>query len=411
MSKSVKVNITIGVLVILTLIGFSALAYQTIHGLGGTGMNNVVSWGLYIIMFMFFVGLSAGGLIVSSSATVFNIPSFKVVAKPATILSTVCVVLAGLFIMVDLGSPFRMLNLLLHGQFKSPLMWDVVVISIYLGINVGYLILMMMKNPNQKLLNAMSYIALPVAILVHSVTAWIFGLQIARAGWYSAIMAPLFVSSALDSGLALLLIVLVLLRTLKVFHVENSLITKLAGLLFIFVAVDAYLIFSEVLTMYYPQEASTMLVLNEMLSGSMAPFFWGEIILGLAIPLAILLFRKNRQRISLVVLSSALVVVGVFCKRFWLVISSFMYPNVGGSPGVTTGQYIPSNDPSVVNSIWASVGHYWPTLLEMLVVVGILSLGVLMFMALTRLIIGKEGVEKTNSEKTDLNVPLQEMPQ
>jgi len=154
-----------------------------------------------------------------------------------------------------------------------------------------------------------------------------------------------------------------------------------------------------------------MLVLNEMLSGSMAPFFWGEIILGLAIPLAILLFRKNRQRISLVVLSSALVVVGVFCKRFWLVISSFMYPNVGGSPGVTTGQYIPSNDPSVVNSIWASVGHYWPTLLEMLVVVGILSLGVLMFMALTRLIIGKEGVEKTNSEKTDLNVPLQEMPQ
>src|SRR5699024_252876 len=188
--------------------------------------------------FMFFVGLSAGGLIVSSSATVVNIRSFKVVAKPATILSTGCVVLAGRFIMVDLGSPFRMLNLLLHGQFKSPLMWYVVITSIYLGINVGYLVLMMMTNPNQKLLNAMSYIALRVAILVHSVTAWIFGLQIARAGWYSAIMAPLFVSSALDSGLALLLIDLVLLRTLKVFHVENSLITKLAGLLFVFVAVD-----------------------------------------------------------------------------------------------------------------------------------------------------------------------------
>src|SRR5699024_7851975 len=110
---------------------------------------------------------------------------------------------------------------------------------------------MMMKTPNQKMLNVMSYVALSVATLVLSVTAWIFGLHIARAGWYSAIMAPLFVSSALDSGLALLLIVLVLLRTLKVFHVENSLITKLAGLLFVFVAVDAYLIFSEVLTMYY----------------------------------------------------------------------------------------------------------------------------------------------------------------
>lgn len=415
MSKSIKLNVTIGVFAVLTLIGFSALAYQTMNGLGGTGMNNVISWGLYIIMFMFFVGLSAGGLIVSSSATVFNIPSFKVVAKPATILSTVCVVLAGLFIMVDLGSPFRMLNLLLHGQFKSPLMWDVVVISIYLGINVGYLILMMMKNPNKKLLNAMSYIALPVAILVHSVTAWIFGLQIARAGWHSAIMAPLFVSSALDSGLALLLIVLVMLRALKVFHVENSLIYKLAGLLFIFVAVDAYLIFSEVLTMYYPQEASTMLVLNEMLSGSMAPFFWGEVILGLAIPLAILLFRKSRRSISMVVLSSALVVFGVFCKRFWLVISSFMYPNVGGAPGVTTGQFTPSGDPSVVNSMWTTVGHYMPSMLEILVVIGILSLGVLLFMALTRLIIGKDGgkeadVAKTETEQKDLNVPMQEVP-
>src|SRR5690625_5973414 len=112
MSKSLKVNMTIGALIILTLVGFGALAYQTIYGLGGTGMNNTVSWGLYIIMFMFFVGLSAGGLIVSSSATVVNIPSFKVVAKHATVLSTVGVVLAGLFIMVDLGSPFRMLNLL-----------------------------------------------------------------------------------------------------------------------------------------------------------------------------------------------------------------------------------------------------------------------------------------------------------
>lgn len=399
MSKSAKFNISIGILIVLTLIGLGALVYQLIHGLGVTGMNNVVSWGLYIIMFMFFVGLSAGGLIVSSSATVFNIPSFKVVAKPATILSTVCVIIAATFIMVDLGSPFRMLNLLLHGQFKSPLMWDVVVISLYLAINVGYLILMSMKHPNQKMMNAMSYIALPVAILVHSVTAWIFGLQIARSGWYSAIMAPLFVSSALDSGLALLLIVLVILRKLKVFHVENSLIYKLAGLLFIFVAVDAYLIFSEVLTMYYPQEASTMVVLNEMVKGSMAPFFWGEIVLGLAVPLAILLFRKNRRRIGMVVFSSALVVFGVFCKRVWLVISSFMYPNVGGSPGVTTGQYIPSEDPAVMNSIWASVGQYSPTLIELLIVLGILSLGVLMFIILTRLIIGTSDHKKTNVEK------------
>ncbi len=410
MSRSVSFNITIAVLVIFMLVGAGSLVYQLANGLTVTGMNNVVSWGLYIIMFMFFIGLSAGGLIVSSSATVFNIPSFKVVAKPATILSTVCVILAMVFIAVDLGSPFRMLNLILHGQFKSPLMWDVIVISLYLAINVCYLILMTMKNANQKLMRAMSYIALPVAILVHSVTAWIFGLQIARAGWHSAIMAPLFVSSALDSGLALLLIVLVILRKVNVFHVENALIYKLAGLLFVFVAVDAYFIFSELITMFYPQEASTMVILNEMLKGSMAPLFWSEIILGIVVPLAVLLFRKNRRRTGLVVFSSALIVLGVFCKRIWLVISSFLHPNVGGSLGVTTGKYIPSNDPAVVNSIWTTVGNYSPTIVEISIIIGILSFGVLLFIALTRFIIVKPETKKIDTKQSSNYKPMQEQP-
>ena len=68
-----------------------------------TGMSNGASWGLYITMFMFFVGLSAGGLIVASSASVFHIKRFKAVAMPAIILSTVCICLAGMFVLIDLG--------------------------------------------------------------------------------------------------------------------------------------------------------------------------------------------------------------------------------------------------------------------------------------------------------------------
>lgn len=380
MTKTARFNLSIGTLGILTLLGFGAIVYQLINGLGVTGMNNVVSWGLYITMFMFFVGLSAGGLIVSSSATVFNIPAFKVVAKPATILSTVCIVLATAFIMVDLGSPFRVLNLILHGQFQSPLMWDVVAISIYLVINISYLYVMTREKPNDKLMKVLSSIALPVAILVHSITAWIFGLQIARDGWHSALMAPSFVASALDSGLALLIIVLVLLTALKVFVVDKKLITSLAGLLATFIAVDAYFIGSEVITMAYPQEASTMLVLNEMLSGSMAPFFWGQVVLGFVIPLSILLFKKNREKIGLVVFSSVLVVIGVFCKRVWLLLTSFRFPNVDASPGVTLGK-------SVDGSIWSTVGQYAPTLPELTVVIGLLALGVLMFIGLSRIIL------------------------
>jgi molybdopterin-containing oxidoreductase family membrane subunit len=383
---------------ILSLAGFGALGYQLVNGLGVTGMNNATSWGLYITMFMFFVGLSAGGLIVSSSATVFNIPSFKVVAKPATILSTVCIIIAAAFIMVDLGSPFRFLNLLLHSQFKSPLMWDVVVVTLYLTINVVYLYLMTRKEPNKKALSFMSRVALPVAILVHSVTAWVFGLQIAREGWHSALMAPLFVASALDSGLALLIIVLVLLLKFKVFTVEKKLITTLAGLLVTCVAVDAYMVFSEILTMYYPQEESVMLVLNEMLKGSTALFFWGEVILGFVIPLAILLFKKNREKTSLVIISSVLIIIGVFFKRVWLLFTSFIHPHVEGAPGITLGYYSPSESPNVFPDFWTLHGQYAPSIIELAIVVGMIAFGALLFTILSRMIL----LDKQKVKKTDL---------
>ena len=390
--------IWMGALGCLSLLGFGALGYQLINGLGVTGMNNAVSWGLYITMFMFFVGLSAGGLIVSSSATVFNIPAFKVVAKPATILSTCCIIVAGIFIMVDIGSPFRVLNLILHSQFKSPLMWDVIVITLYLCINIIYLYLMTRTNQNKKILKIMSSIALPVAILVHSVTAWIFGLQIAREGWHSALMAPLFVASALDSGLALLIIVLVLLIKFNVFTVEKKLITSLAGLLVTCVAVDAYFVFSEILTMFYPQDEAVMLVLNEMLKGSMAPFFWGEVVLGFVIPLAILLFKKNREKTNLVIFSSVLIVIGVFFKRVWLLFTSFIYPHVEGAPGITLGSYTSSESPNVFPNFWTLHGQYAPTLIELMIVVGMISFGTLLFIFLSRKILMNQ---QENSEQTD----------
>lgn len=382
-----KGNLTMGMVVLglLTLMGLGAWAFQLVNGLGVTGMNNVVSWGSYIAMFMLFVGLSAGGLIVSSSATVFNIPSFKVVAKPAVILSTVCIIIAGAFIIVDLGSPGRIFNLILHPQFQSPLMWDVVVITLYLALNLVYLYFMSRSEPDERKLKIISRIALPTAVLVHSVTAWIFGLQIARAGWHSALMAPLFVASALDSGLALLIIALLALNRLKLFAVEKKLIGTLAGLLVTCVAVDAFFVFSEVLTMLYPGEESTMAVLREMASGFAAPFFWGEIILGFILPFMILVFKKNRENTNYVIFASAIVILGVFCKRFWLLFSSFIHPNVQGAPGVTYGKFTEN-----IGDMWSLHGSYAPTWVELAIIIGMLSMGALLFSYLSsRFLLGR----------------------
>ncbi|WP_018306530.1 NrfD/PsrC family molybdoenzyme membrane anchor subunit [Desulfitobacterium hafniense] len=373
----------IGALVVLILLGVGAWIYQLSNGLIVTGMRNVVSWGLYITSFMFFVGLSAGGLIVSSSATVFNIPSFKAVAKPAVILSTVCIILAGLFIIIDLGSPQRVLNLILYSQFKSPLMWDVIVITLYLLVSLLYLYYMVRPNPDQKKIGVLSRIALPIAILVHSVTAWIFGLQVSRDSWHSALMAPLFVASALDSGLALLLIALWAVDRFAKFKVDKKLFTSLAGLLAVFVAVDAFFILSEFLTSLYPGEGSVSSAFSLMTSGPLAPYFWGEVVLGFIIPFVILVFAKNREKKGLVLFSSALVIIGVFFKRVWLLLSGFMIPSVAGTPGVTLGQFSESVDSTVIPNIWATQGTYSPTFIEGAIFIGVISLGVLLFTILS----------------------------
>lgn len=371
-----KTNVAYGVLGAVALVGIAVWIFQLMNGLGVTGMNNSNSWGLYIICFMFMVGLSAGGLIVASSASVFHVAEYKKVSLPAVILSTVCICMAGMFILIDLGGIHRVWRIITGPNPTSPLFWDVCIISCYLIINVVYLYFMTSKKPGAAdKVAIVSRFALPVAILVHSVTAWIFGLQIAKEGWYSAIMAPIFVASAMDSGLALLLIVLASLRKAGVFEVNQKLFSSLAGLLATCIAVDAYFIGCEVLTMAYPGGAGAE-TLALMTSGPTAPFFWFEIVCGLVVPFLILVFARNRQKTPLVLFASALVVLGVFCKRCWLLLTSFIEPNISGASGITLGTHGAQQG----EWMWTLVGTYAPTWVEVVIAIAVFALGVLAFM-------------------------------
>lgn len=386
MGITIKHKKTVAVLAVLALIGIGAWVFQLMNGLGVTGMNNGTSWGLYITCFMFFVGLSAGGLIVASSASVFHVEQYKKVALPAVILSTVCICIAGMFVLVDLGGIQRVWKMLVSPNLTSPLLWDLCVITLYLVINIVYLYFMLSKKADQSKIKYVSWFALPVAILVHSVTAWIFGLQLSREGWYSAIMAPLFVVSAMDSGLALLLLSLMGLKKAKLFEVENALISKLAVLLATCVAVDGFFVGCEVLTMAYPGAAGAE-TLAIMLSGQTAPFFWAEIVLGIVIPLAILLNEKNRQRMGLVAAASACVVAGVFCKRVWLLFTSFATFNIYGAPGVIQGSTAAANAAGM--DVWVVASSYAPTMIELAVVIGVISLGAAAFVVMADSMLGK----------------------
>lgn len=379
---STKFKATAAVLGVLGLVGIAAWIYQLANGLGVTGMNNGTSWGLYITCFMFFVGLSAGGLIVASSASIFHIEKYKQVALPAVILSTVCICVAAAFVLIDLGGIQRIWNLLLSPNLMSPLLWDVIVITCYLVINILYLYFMTSKKANPRVVSVLSRFALPIAILVHSVTAWIFGLQISREGWYSAIMAPIFVASAMDSGLALLLIALAGLAKARLIEVGQKLMASLAGLLATCIAIDAFFIGCEILTVAYPQTAGGGALLGEMFAGATAPFFWAEIVIGLLIPFCILVFARNCERTGLVVAASACVVAGVFAKRVWLLLTSFVHPNLAGAPGISSGSSAAAHASGT--DIWSLIGAYAPTWVEIAVVVGVLAVGTLAFMVLAR---------------------------
>jgi molybdopterin-containing oxidoreductase family membrane subunit len=371
---------------VLAVFGIVVWFYQIFNGLGVTGMNNGNSWGLYIALFMLFVGLSAGGMIVVSSASIFHIEKFKVVAVPATILSIICICIAAAFVMIDMGGVYRVLELLWHPQMDSPLMWDVIVITLYLIVNIVYLVLMMKKGVNSHAVAVTSRFALPIAILVHSVTGWIFGLQIAKA-WYTALMAPLFVISALDSGLALLLIVLVVLKKLKVFDTPKELITSFAGLMAACVALDGFFVFCEVITMAYPAGTSGA-DLMIMLSGQTAPFFWFEVA-SIVIAFCLMVFQKLRENTAAVMVASVLIVLGVLCKRLWLLLTSFVTYNIAGAPGVTIGNpNVAIQNSQIYNvsntGIWTNVSQYAPTWVEYAIVLGVLALGVFVYLILAK---------------------------
>ena len=382
LSKNTK--IACGVLVVLMLVGFGCWVAQQTFGLGITGMSNGTSWGLYICMFLLFVGLSAGGLIVASAGTVFHIDDYEKVALPAICTSLSCILVAGALVLVDLGGVIRIWRMLAGPNFMSPLVWDMCVITAYIVLNILELVFLVSKKEGAAHRSwVVSCIALPVAILVHSVTAWILGLQIGR-DWYSSIMAPLFVVSAIDSGLGLLILALFGLNKSGAFKTSKRIISKLALLLVVVVALDAYFVGVELLSSAYPKEEHVLQTLSEMFTGATAPAFWLEVICLLAAFL-MLASKKRRQNMRIVGTASALVVFSVFCKRIWLLFTSFIHPNIAAGPGVSSGSYtarLSSGD-----GIWATASNYVPQLPEIMIVLAVVSFGALLFIVLVHKLI------------------------
>lgn len=210
----------------------AAYAVQYRDGLIRTNLANGFSWGLYVSGLAFFVGNAAGGLVLSSSIYMFGLTSLKPFARLGALTAFVNVVAAMLAVIPDIGQPLRLWHLLVHPQFSSPLVWDIIVLNVYALLSLVYLgILILPYLPDNmkkyttrlgdvtrfsdKWAKRLSPVALLFAVSIHVVTAWIFSTQGGREWWYTAALAPDFLSVAVMAGTTVVLLSSVLLFGIK----------------------------------------------------------------------------------------------------------------------------------------------------------------------------------------------------
>src|SRR3990172_8436953 len=123
-----------------------AWLYQLTHGLGATGLTRPIYWGLYITNFVFFIGISHAGTLISAILRLCHAEWRRAITRSAEVI-TVLVLFFGVGnVILDLGRPDRVMLVLRHGHLRSPLLWDVISISTYLTASMIYLYLPMIPD-------------------------------------------------------------------------------------------------------------------------------------------------------------------------------------------------------------------------------------------------------------------------
>ena len=383
----------IALLVLLVAAGLAAWLYQLSQGLIVTGMDNLFSWGLYIMLFVFFIGLSAGGLIISSVPKFFHSNRYDSLAPLGVLLSLACIVVAGLLILPDLGRPSQITGFLTSPDFRSPMVWDFGIVIAYTLFCAGYLWLLTRRDlaamgsklafgtrdtrqgreRDRKLAFWAAAVAIPLAVALHSVTGWIFALQIGRGDWFNPLVAPMFIMKALVSGLALLLVTAILVDKFTRYDLPRELLPNLGKVLGVFIAIHiVYLVAAERLPYAWAENFEFWSITSAFLVGD-SIHFWIWTVVGGAIPIALLVVPSIRERLWAIFAASVLAIVGILFEGVYLIFTGYEYLNVDAAPGVTTG----TDYTGIGANIWATAGSYSPTGIELLVSVGIIALGAL----------------------------------
>lgn len=348
------------ILVCICLVGAYAYILQLRRGLAVTNMGDVVSWGIYISNFVFFVAISLVGSLITAILRLADVRWSTPLTRIAEIIAVSAIVFAAIVIVVDMGRPDRFYHLFIYGRLQSPILWDVLVIGTYFIISLLLLyfpllpdlkILLKHKERSPKWMNRLytflgsfwkgtvgqveindraisilCIIIIPVAFSIHTVTSWLFATTY-RPGWDSTNFGAYFVSGAFLVGAGGVVVAMYVFR--KYYHLEKYITEKhfdrmgkivvMLALLYLYFNINEYLI--PAFKMKKPEEAH----LTNLFSGEFAPLFWFAILVGMIIPIFILLFKSGRKPVPMFI-AGIMVVVGAWFKRYLIVTPTLLHP-------------------------------------------------------------------------------------
>ncbi len=282
-----------------------------------------IPWKVYIPLYFYFTGLSAGSFILSSLYTVFGIKKYKPLAFPAAIISFVLLLIAPVCLIVDLQQPFRFWHTLVPSFFnpKAALSYGTWLLTAYPVANIIYIWFIFVKD--ERMMRIMGTITVPLAVSVHAYTGFAFSLVRGRAWWHTALMPGYFLTSAILSGVALLVVVAFIINIFSKKKLDEDIFSDLYNMMIAIIILDLFWVLSFWFTLLLSNTdglASIITAIHDPL------YMWGELIFGMLVPLFLLILPVTRRSKVWVTLSAILVIVGVFLMRYSLVFIGFEIP-------------------------------------------------------------------------------------
>jgi len=352
----------------LIVSGVLAYSGQVRFGLGLTAMRDQVSWGFYIGNFTFLVGVAAAAVVLVIPAYIYNWKPIREIVIYGELLAISAITMCLMFVMVDIGRPDRFWHLIPPFGFlnfpSSVLAWDVIVLNLYFVVNfvVATHILYRAfhgKAYIKKLVVPLVLLSVPMAVGIHTVTAFLYNGLAARPYWNSSILAPQFLASAFCSGPAILLVVLQLLRRFTRFEIRDAAIWKIAELMAYAMFLNLFLHGSEAFKEFY-SNTQHLLFTRYWYFGvgahhTLVPYAWSAVALNL---IAFGLFISPRTRRNPITLN-----IGCLATYAGVYIEKGM------------GLIIPGLTPDTLGEIY----EYYPTVTELRVAAGIFAVGFLLF--------------------------------